>query len=321
MPNATAVGGNATAIKAEAQSLYLRAQQVGHIGHYPIITDTVRQQIFDRELYAYYAGGSLFSTPIVQKLINHTHAANGDGATIPVTYRDGNPNVAKGRAQPTIIFITGLDGFRADIPTKVQDTIYQNGWAVIVVEMPGTASCPANRTDPTSAERLWDSVLDWVDQQPQLDSNKTVAWANSAGGYYGLRIAHTHAKRLTAAVGQAGWSHFALTPIWFDIMGVGEYPMDLARGMMLKFGYANMSEMYAKAFNDYSLVANGIVNMNHTKLIVVNGMDDTIFPVEDSMLMQQYGVGKTSRFQPYGKHMGEPAGSQAIFAFLEEVLM
>ena len=101
-----------------------------------------------------------------------------------------------------------------------------NGWASIAVEIPGTGDCPADPNDPTSAERLWSSVLDWVEQQPWVEKGKLIAWGVSCGGYYATRIAHTHKDRLLGAVAQGGGCHHMFDPEWLEIASHMEYPFE-----------------------------------------------------------------------------------------------
>ena len=46
----------------------------------------------------------------------------------------------------------------------------------------------------------------------------------STGGYYGMRIAHTHADRLLAVVSQGGGSRRMFAPEWIEAQNQMEYP-------------------------------------------------------------------------------------------------
>ena len=73
--------------------------------------------------------------------------------------------------------------------------------------------------DPESPDRVWSSLLDWIEKQPNIDSTNVAAWGISTGGYYASRIAHTHASRLKAVVSQGGASHHVFDPEWIDACG------------------------------------------------------------------------------------------------------
>ena len=50
------------------------------------------------------------------------------------------------------------------------------------------------------------------------------------------------------------------------------------------------------------------------------GMNDEIFPIEDSILPLQHGSVKDARFIPNSMHMGEPAASPIIIKWVGEIL-
>lgn len=65
--------------------------------------------------------------------------------------------------------------------------------------------------------------------------------------------------------------------------------------MAIKFGYSDVESMKQGAQKKFSLLENGIFEKPSTQLLLVNGMEDSIFPIEDSMLALQYGGVKFAR--------------------------
>ena len=118
------------------------------------------------------------------------------------------------------MLITGLDGFRGDVPVICTDFFYNQGWAVIEAEIPGTGDCPADPRDAESPDRVWSTILDWIAAHPMLDAENVCAWGLSTGAYYSLRMAHTHADRVKGVVAQGAYSHYAFTPEWIECMYV-----------------------------------------------------------------------------------------------------
>lgn len=86
--------------------------------------------------------------------------------------------------------------------------------------------CPALANDPSAPDRLWTSLLDWMDGQDILDNEKRVVHSLSTGGYYGMRIAHTHRERLAGAVSQGGWCHRVFEREWLDAVDHLEYAFE-----------------------------------------------------------------------------------------------
>lgn len=157
-------------------------------------------------------------------LIPHKHAIEGEGDVIPVYHQvpeDASPECPA----PCVIIFTGLDGYRTEL------VVWAEGWrrlgvAVIVVEIPGTGDSPALPNDPTSPDRQWSSLFDWVDTQPRIDNKKLIVWGFSTGGYYSIRLAHTHKDRIMAATALGGGCHHMFDAAWLDEVNHLEYPFE-----------------------------------------------------------------------------------------------
>ena len=174
----------------------------------------------------------------------------------------------------------------------------------MITEIPGTADCPSNRTDPSSPDRLFTSILDWISSQSQFDASKVIAWGLSAGGYYAIRLAHTHHERLIGVIGQGAGTHHFLGKEWLEKVDGHEYPFTLSHAYVKKYGYKDWEELMEKAQGEYSLVENGILKRPSCRLLLVNGVIDGLMPIEDSMLCMNYGRPKEGRFYEGMMHMG-----------------
>jgi acetyl esterase/lipase len=93
-----------------------------------------------------------------------------------------------------------------------------------VVEIPGTADCPADSADPESPDRLWSSLLEWMSQDGRFDMKRVMVWGLSSGGYYAIRIAHTHKDQLIGSVAQGAGCHYFYDPDWLEKADGHEYP-------------------------------------------------------------------------------------------------
>ena len=74
----------------------------------------------------------------------------------------------------------------------------------------------------------------------------------------------------------------------------------------MKYGYQNVDELKERSQKEFSLVEDETVNMNSTRLLLVNGVLDGFMPIEDSMLLFDFGKPKEARFYPDAVHMGYP---------------
>jgi dienelactone hydrolase len=106
-------------------------------------------------------------------MVPHTHKSGEDRAEIPMYLRFPKQQ-AKGKV-PAVLLFTGLDGYRPDNTQRSEEFI-NRGWAAVIVEIPGTADCPADPKDPEGSERLWDSVLDWMEKDGRFDMGKVLVW-------------------------------------------------------------------------------------------------------------------------------------------------
>ena len=161
---------------------------------------------------------------MVQVDIPHTHRQGGDGDVLPGFYHLPACATAS-RKVPLVVIFTGLDGYRTEL------AVWKEGWrrvgcATLIVEIPGTGDNPGAPSDAKSPDRVWNSMFDWVAQQEAIDQSKVVNWGFSTGGYYSIRVAHTHAEKLRGVVALGGGCHYMFSPAWLDNADHLEYPFE-----------------------------------------------------------------------------------------------
>ncbi|KAH6643672.1 Alpha/Beta hydrolase protein [Boeremia exigua] len=265
-----------------------------------------------REPYDWDAYAAAFF-PAAEQLQARAEAAQAAGHTdeasefIPVYHLV--PDTATPEAPaPTLVIFTGLDGYRTEL------AVWMEGWrrvgvATVVLEIPGTGDCPADASDPRSADRLYSSLFAWMDGQARLDAARTAVWGFSTGGFYAMRVAHTHAGRLAGVVALGGGCHHMFDERWLSSVNHLEYPFDLADTLAWKWGYGgDVAGFKREAQGKFSLLADGTLDMPEcARLLLVNGTEDEVFPIDDYYLALQHGAPKEARFVAGTKHMGEPA--------------
>lgn len=184
----------------------------------------VKQKAWKAQKVSYMKAADGWTDPIQERLIPHTAASGADGPSIPLYFRVPSTATIE-KPVPTILLITGLDGYRPDNTQRTYEFL-QRGWGCVIAEIPGTADCPADPKDPQSPDRLWDSVLDWMEKEGVFDMGSVVAWGLSTGGYYAVRIAHTHQKRLKGAVAHGAGVHHCFDRKWLEKADYHEYPFE-----------------------------------------------------------------------------------------------
>lgn len=309
--------------KEEAKKLFFRANTVFRLARFPYIGTELKRQVFEEQKAAYLQGAALWDIPIEEEVVPHVYASNGDGDSIPLyirTPRGDGPF-------PTILLITGLDGHRPDNTERTEEHL-RRGWATVICDIPGTTvDCPANRRDPLSPDRLFSTILAWIAQHPRLDHTRVIAWGLSAGGYYAIRLAHTHRDSLLASVGHGAGTHHYIGREWLSHVAKHEYPFGLEEAYCQKYGYVDFEEVKTRCQDEFSLVSGkgdgvAVVGMGlpSCRLLLVNGVLDGCMPVEDSMVLAEYGGPKEMRFLRDRLHMGYPEANGIVFPWLEEVM-
>jgi hypothetical protein len=295
--------------KELAIQFYKRANAVYRLARFPYIGTTLKRGVFEAQKMHYCNGAKLWDIPITESIIKHTHAAASDGDSIPL-YLRVPPTASKDAPCPVVLLITGLDGHRPDNTERTEEHL-KRGWATVICDIPGTTvDCPADRTDPLSPDRLFTTILEWIASQEHFDARKVLAWGLSAGGYYAIRLAHTHADQLAGAVGHGAGTHHYIGREWLNEVGKHEYPFGLERAYCMKYGYQDFEEMKEKCQRTFSLVSGegeGVAvvgkGMKSCRLLLINGVLDGCMPIEDSMLLMEYGSPKEARFVQNRAHM------------------
>ncbi|KAK4459392.1 esterase FrsA [Cladorrhinum samala] len=307
----------------QASAIYLRACTVLRIARFPYITsfpvinDKAKWAAWELQKETYTKAGRLWSSPLQELNVPFTHASVSDRKDpgIPIYLRTPSGS----GPFPTVILMTGLDGYRPDNTVRCNEFL-SRGWAAVVVEIPGTADCPADSADPDSPDRLWSSLLDWVDGQEQLDARRVLVWGLSSGGYYAIRIAHTHRERLVGSVAQGAGAHYFYDEGWLEKADGHEYPFKLTPAMALKHGYGDVGEYKSGVQKKFSLLETGILDKASCRLLLVNGTLDGLMPIEDSMLLFEHGSPKEARFFTGALHMGYPKANDAVYPWMESVM-
>lgn len=265
-------------------------------------------------------GLSLRERPTKELTIPHKHRLPHEGEEVQFYYHLP-PGATSDKPVPLVIILSGLDGYRTELAVWIEGWSLKNV-ATVVLEIPGTGDSPADPGDITSPDREWSTLLDWIEAQPEIDQNRKVLWAFSTGGYYAIRLAHSHPDRLNALVAHGGGCHYMFHPEWLSHVNSLEYPFDLATTLAYKFGYGGDLEKFkAEAMDKFSLLKDGTLDKPRcAKLLLVNGMEDEIFPVDDYILALQHGAPKDVRLFENRKHMGEPECFPLILKWLYGVL-
>ncbi len=234
---------------------------------------------------------------------------------VEIPFREGGRIVGylrKPRAvarAPVVVLWGGIDSFKEE---RRPEPFLAAGLATLAIDMAGTGDAPI--AGSANAERMWEDVFDWVAARRDVNGTRIAIVGGSTGGYWAAKLAHTHRERLTAAVDHAGCAHHAFAPEWIARAERGEYPFALAETLARAFGGTTEEDWIALA-PSLSLLRLGILDRPCAPLLLVNGVDDSVFPIADMYLLLEHGEAKSARFFPTG-HMGGPEATDTIVRWL-----
>ena len=169
------------------------------------------------------------------------------------------------------------------------------------------------------------SVLNWLAgaaAEYGFDTSRVVARGISTGGCYAVRAAHTRADRLFAVVAQGGGCHHMFDPQWIGAQDQMEYPFALTEVLAFKYGFrdadaATAVARYTAEGRKFGLVDAGLLGTPTCRLLAINGMEDSIFPIEDSLLVAMQGNGKNLLARGNRGHMGNPGAEDILYDWMD----
>lgn len=261
-----------------ARDNYLRAYGYYRIARYPTTNSAGKKTAYHKSQDMLLRASRYFEIPIQRVEIPFAgRAGEGDRiiAYLRVPNRDGR--------LPLLIVSSGIDTFKEDIQT---DRVLDRGITTLAVDIPGVGDAPPAGSE--DAERMFDPVFGWIAGQSQFDSFRVGYWGASTGGYWAIKIAHTHREHLACVVSQGGCVHHAFDAEWIENAQWGEYPFELAETLAYAFGHATFDEWVAYA-PKLSLLRQGILDRPSAETLLVNGLHDTVFPISDYYLLLEHG--------------------------------
>lgn len=280
--------GNIDAARRE----YLAAFGLFRVARYPAPNSPAKKEAYRRSQEAYFKAAGL-AGPGVKRVEMPYVGAQAKGAKI-IGYLH---RPKSGGKLPIVVQWGGIDSFKED---RRPEPYLAADLAVLAVDMPGVGDAPIPGSE--TGEELWNGIFDWIAAQPDLDAQRIALVGASTGGYWAAKLAHTHADRVAAVVDHGGPAHLAFKPEWIATAARGEYPFELAETLACAFGRSTAAEWvdYAPRL---SLLDQGVLERVSAPLLCVNGVEDSVFPIEDMYLLLRHGGAKSARFFP-GGHMG-----------------
>ena len=306
-----------------AKTLFLRAAAVFRISRFPMPRTELTRSIWEEGKQAYKRGARYLNPAPRAVDIPFIDCSVADGdMEKPIPGELWLPTANKPKnGWPLIIFIGGIDGYRIDVMVYARPLV-ERGYATLCLDCPGTGDNPAAPNDPTAPERWMNSIIAWARtnaDELSLDAVKFLIRGVSMGGYYAMRAAHTHPNDLLGVVAQGGCAHHVFDPAWIDAQNQMEFAFALVETLAYKFGYRGSDAIatYKAEAQKFSLVRSGLLGRPSSKMLIINGMEDTLWPIEDCILVATSGRNMNLVINT-AQHMGDPEAEDVISRWLAD---
>jgi esterase FrsA len=295
---------------ATAARHYLRAYDYWRLARYPAPTSAAKREAYRASQQMYLKATHWLDPPLERVWM--PFAGKPDEGLFAIG--DLRKLTQADERQPVVVHWGGIDSFKEE---RRAEPYLRAGLASLAVDMPGVGDAPLDGS--LDAERLWDAIFDWIGSREDLDADRVAVHGNSTGGYWAAKLAHTHRERIRAAVDHGGPAHYAFQPEWIARAQTGEYPFELAETLAAAFGRSSYAEWVGFA-QGLSLLDQGILDGPSAPLLLVNGVKDSVFPIQDMYLLLEHGAPKAARFFADESHMGGPQAAEVAIAWLAQRL-
>jgi pimeloyl-ACP methyl ester carboxylesterase len=286
--------------KKAALQNHLHAYGYYRVARYPVMNSLGKKDAYLRSQEQFLAAGKLMDPPI-ERVEMPFKGRPGEGDTlVGLVRRPAGPG-----ALPVVVSWGGIDSFKEE---RRMEPYLAAGFATLAIDMPGVADAPIEGSE--DAERMFDAVLDWLKTRSDLAGDRVALVGGSTGGYWAAKVAHTHRDRIRGAVDQGGCTHYAFLPDWIEKAQHGEYPYELAETLACAFGMSTFEDWLENAPR-FSLLTQGVLDQPCAPLLLINGLHDSVFPIQDHYLLLEHGDAKSARFFDVG-HMGHTPQTNSI---------
>jgi len=281
--------------RSAASEAYLMAYRYYAFGGWPTQNSPGKKASFEKSVKAFQRHAELTDPPTEYVRVPFEQAEVRAYLRLP-----------KGvRPAPVVLAIGGLDAYK-EYWCERSDHFLKAGLGVLCLDMPGTGEAPI-KID-VGSERMYSKIIDYLMTRTEIDANRLAVIGASWGGYWSTVLGFTEKDRLRGAVYWGGPSHRYFQAEWQEkALNTREYLFDLfaARSSVYRVNTLNDFLAYGPRM---SLDARGFTGKPSTKMLLINGQNDTQVPIDDLYILLRSGTPKEAWVNPAGGHMGRGPG-------------
>jgi pimeloyl-ACP methyl ester carboxylesterase len=282
-------------LQAAMQS-YQAAYSYYVLARWPTPTSVKKREAYNKGLQAFFAWDRLtalptevIEMPVGQETIVGLLRMPAEGA----------------RPAPLLVLLSGLDGYKENGAMGGSLALARQGIAVLSLGSPGTVQTVRAST---TAWRPLMEIIDQVLARPDIDAARVVLRGGSWGSYWAAQLAHRYADRFIGVVAQGPAIHGAFAADWVQhVVDAGEYFFDWRIALAYAFGTDDLSQIET-LMPPLSLQTQGLLDNPTPPMLLVNGLHDEVWPIDDTFLLLKHGTAKQAWVNPQGIHMGRQTG-------------
>ncbi|MCG2591443.1 alpha/beta hydrolase [Ramlibacter sp. XY19] len=285
----------ATDRKAAADA-FIMAWRYGSFGAWPSATSPEKRKSLQVGLDAFARYGRLQAQPIERIEVRF------EGGVIPILLQ--LPSI-DGPA-PVMLSLGGLDSFKEYVAERYGPVYMKHKIGWVGLDAPNTGE--TKLLPRPGVEKAYSAVIDYLLTRKDVDASRIGLQGVSMGGYWATRFAFAEPKRLKLAVNWAGPLDAAWAPRQIrGALSSKEYLFGLPAALLAQSGWSSLAELVERQ-QELSIVTMGLVDKpTPQRMLIVNGLKDSLVPASDTMLLLQHGTPKSAWINPEGIHLARSA--------------
>jgi dienelactone hydrolase len=254
-------------------------EKLSRAGLYYCIAERMQAHGFEARLALYRRSLELFEQGRRLTRENCTRVEIPYGTTHLSALYVAAEGLAPGQRAPLVVVMNGLDSTKEMLQKSVMGTMFaRRGLSALFIDQPGTGEALRLQNLPAVPNtEIWASpIVDWLEQQPQVDAQRIGALGVSLGGYYCPRAVAFEPRFACGAIWGANHD-------WREVQQArlkreGENPVPhYWKHVQWVFGARDMDDFLSKA---EAMHLNGVLDRIRVPFLVTHGENDRQIPLK-----------------------------------------
>ena len=285
---------------------YIQAAIYYAIGAYPNLNSPAEQEAMANSISAYEKAGEYVDWTLEKVDVTV------DGRTVPAFLH--LPASEDGSPVPVVMVTGGIDVSLVEYYNYFRDYFNEAGVGMVTFDIPGTGGSTGLVLD-ADAEKVHQAVLDYLNSDERVESEKIAIFSSSMGGNPAVKMAVTEQERVTAVVNRCGAIHGLLDAPPEHLAALPDMTRDVF-ATRIGADLQDFAEIATLA-TPISLVNQGILTdsiVTTVPILNINTHNDPIFPPEDMLLVANNSLNGEVVFAGVAGHCPEDEAHKVVIA-------